>query len=64
MPLELCKNQTEMYINYLSAYIKRHFGNNTKDEHTNDSDYDTFMEDSRDRRGEDMLHELSSCLRK
>ncbi|XP_048509970.1 uncharacterized protein LOC105688924 isoform X2 [Athalia rosae] len=64
MPLELCKNQTEMYINYLSAYIKRRFGNNSRDEHTGDSDYDTFTEDSRDRRGEEMLQELSTCLRK
>ncbi|XP_046435643.1 uncharacterized protein LOC124187455 [Neodiprion fabricii] len=63
MPLELCKTQTEMYINYLTACIKRHFGNTGKDEHINDSDYNTFMEDSRDRRGEEILQELSVCFK-
>lgn len=62
VPLDLFIKQLEMHNDYLGAYVKRHFGDHV--EKVNDSDYDTLIDDGKEKSGDEKVHELMNCQAK
>lgn len=59
MPLDLFIKQVELYNHYLGIYIKKQFGNASKKEQEEDSDYASLINDSREKQVDEKMHVLS-----
>ncbi|XP_029664953.1 augmin complex subunit dgt3 [Formica exsecta] len=61
MPIDLFIKQVELYNHYLAIYIKKQFGNASKKEQEEDSDYASLINDSREKQVDERMHVLSLC---
>lgn len=60
MPIDLFIKQVELYNHYLSIYIKKQFGNNSKKEQ--EENLDVFLiNDSREKQVDERMYELFLC---
>ncbi|CAL1685443.1 unnamed protein product [Lasius platythorax] len=63
MRIDLFIKQVELYNHYLGIYIKKQFGDTSKnkEEQEEDSDYASLINDSREKQFDERMHVLSLC---
>ncbi|XP_028049801.2 HAUS augmin-like complex subunit 3 [Monomorium pharaonis] len=62
MPIDLFVKQIELCNHYLSIHIKKQFGtNSSKEEHEENSDYESLICDNKDKLVDERMHELFLC---
>jgi len=65
MPIDLLIKQIQLYNHYLSGYIKKQFGSaNNEEQDSMDSDYASLINDIRDKKVDERIHELFLCKTK
>lgn len=65
MPLELFIKNIELYNHCLDVYIKRQFGNTSKEEQSTDSNYVSLIDNNKEKSiDNEKLQELALCKTK
>lgn len=65
MPLELFIRNIELYNHYLDVYIKRQFGNTSKEEQKTDSNYVSLIDNNKEKTiDNEKLQQLTLCKTK